>query len=62
MKDTMKIVITINKEDLPKFIDKFNVTEYHFKNSEVTIDMTTLFSEGEKQYVEEKKGSDATMF
>ena len=43
MEETMKVVITIKKADLPKFIDKFGIEEYHFKKDEVTIDMTSLF-------------------
>lgn len=60
--ETLKVVITIKKEDLPKFIDKFQVEEYtvNTKRQEVTIDMTTLFDAAMKQYTEEVKGDKPT--
>ena len=49
MEETMKVVITIKKADLPKFIDKFGIEEYHFKKDEVSIDMTKLFDDAMSQ-------------
>ena len=43
MEETVKVVITIQKKDLGKFIDKFGIEEYHYKNREISVDMTKLF-------------------
>jgi hypothetical protein len=39
----MKVTVIIKKSDLDKFIDKFGIEEYHYKNHEITVDMTKLF-------------------
>lgn len=41
--ETIKVVVTLKKKDLPAFIDKFGIEEYHYKKNEITIDMTRLF-------------------
>lgn len=59
MEETVKIVITIRKKNLPDFVDKFGITEYHFKNNEVAIDMTNLFDRA-MQDVREQPIQDTT--
>ncbi len=49
MNDTIKVVITIRKQDLSKFVDKFGIEEYHFKKDEINIDMTELFDDAMSQ-------------
>lgn len=43
--ETIKVVVTLKKKDLPAFIDKFGIEEYHYKKNEITIDMTNLFDD-----------------
>ena len=47
--DTIKVVITIKKQDLSKFVDKFGIEEYHFKKDQIDIDMTSLFDDAMSQ-------------
>lgn len=49
MEETIKVVVTLRKKDLPKFVDKFGIEEYHFKKGEITIDMTRLFDDAVEQ-------------
>ena len=43
MNDLIKVTVIIKKKDLDKFVDKFGIEEYHYKNHEITVDMTALF-------------------
>ena len=59
MLEQIKIVITINKKDLPKFVDKFGIEEYHFKKNEISIDMTSLFDDAVSQLPEKQSTSES---
>lgn len=61
MGETIKVIIDIRKKDLPAFIDKFGISEYHFKDNQVSIDMTNLFDRAIKE-VKESQGSQDTVF
>ena len=56
--DTIRVVITIRKDDLPKFVDKFGIEEYHYKKDQIDIDMTKLFDDAMSQVA--TKGSETS--
>ena len=59
MEETIEVSIKIRKKDLPAFIDKFNVTEYHFKDNKVSIDMTSLFDRAMAEAKESQSQQDS---
>lgn len=60
--DTIKVVITIKKQDLSKFVDKFDIEEYHFKKDQIDIDMTNLFDDAMSQVATKTESAASDVF
>ena len=60
--DTIKVVITIKKQDLSKFVDKFGIEEYHFKKDQIDIDMTNLFDDAMSQVATKTESAASDVF
>ena len=49
MEETVELVLTIRKDDLPKIVSDLGITEYHFKNNRVTADLTSIYNRAVQQ-------------